>query len=109
MIAPAPPQGLVVWLLTERVADDEAMCLLGVFTDVERAKFAAGVEAEVEEAPTWETVTWDQDLIAHRTALLLIHNREIMAIEFWIFPFVLNRTEPGTELLHLPMKLKRPN
>ena len=109
MISSMPPHSLVVWLLTERVADDEAMCLIGVFTTVERAKFAAGDEAGVEESPTWETVAWDQGLNAYRAALLLVHNREIIALEFWILPFILNRTEPGTELLHMPARLKRPN
>ncbi|HEU4562905.1 MAG TPA: hypothetical protein VFS20_34055 [Longimicrobium sp.] len=109
MNMPTPPRGLVVWLLTERVAADEAMCVIGVFTEVERAKLAAAAEAETEEAPTWETVSWEQDLNAYRAALLLIHNREVIEIEFWILPFVLNRTEQGTELLRFPSKLAPPN
>ena len=109
MNALAPPRGLVVWVLTERVAEDEAMCMLGVFTDVERAKLAAAAEVDAEEAPTWQTVSWERDLNAFRSALLLVHNRELIAIEFWILPFILNRTEPGTELLHLPSKLVWPN
>lgn len=109
MTMPTPPRGLVVWLLTERVAADEAMCVIGVFTEVERAKLAAAAEAETEEAPRWETVSWEQDLDAYRAALLLIHNREVIEIEFWILPFVLNRTEQGTELLRFPSKLAPPN
>ena len=109
MIGLTPPGGLVVWVLTERVVGDEAMCMLGVFTAVERAKLAAAAEADTEESPTWETVSCEQDLNAFRSAVLLIHNREMIAIEFWILPFTLNRTEPGTELLHPPLRLARPN
>jgi hypothetical protein len=90
-----------VWLLAQQVGADTSLFVLGIFSDPSRAKAAVAEHTEGGE-PLWKAVEWENGWPARHAAMLWSHRGEEIPLEFWIIPFLLNRSEMGDLTIRLP-------
>lgn len=90
-----------MWLLAQQVGTDTSLFVLGIFSDPNRAKAAVTEHTEGGE-PLWKAVEWENGWPARHAAMLWSHRGEEIPLEFWVIPFLLNRSEMGDLTIRLP-------
>jgi hypothetical protein len=94
-----------VWLLAQRVAFDQALFVLGVFSHSERAKLAAAGHVGSETELSWRIEEWEVGWQSQRASVLWRDQGEAIPLEFWVIPFLLNASEEGSQMIHRPSSL----
>jgi hypothetical protein len=89
-------------MLAQRVAFDEALFVLGIFSDPERAKLAAAGHTGGEKELSWSTEEWEVGWQSYRATVLWSDQSEEIPLEFWIVPFLLDASEEGSQMIHGP-------
>jgi hypothetical protein len=78
------------------------MFVLGIFSDPKRAQTAATEHTGGGCEPMWKAVDWEDGWPARHAALLWSDRGEEIPLEFWIIPFLMNRSEMGDLTIRVP-------
>ena len=96
-----------MWLLAQQVGSEASLFVLGIFSDPQRAKSAVAEHTGGGDEPLWKAVEWENGWPARRAVMLWCDRGEEIPLEFWIIPFLLNRSEMGDLTIRLP-RLRAP-